>query len=302
MNLPSSPLVSVIIRSMDRPELAEALASVALSSWAMRETVVVNACGGRHSALPEMPGVRLCNQDGPALPRAAAANLGIVEARGDFLVFLDDDDLLDPPHLEKLASALLANPQAPAAYTGVRLLDGDNRVVREINTHWEPDRLQGMNFLPIHAVMFRRPPAHVRFDDSLAVLEDWDFWIQLSRLGDFINLPGCSAAYRMALGQSGLSSERDLHTFRQAHAQVIGKWAALGQDCPASAALIWFSTAVDQLSNEIARLQDELDQARRAHFAAEHRYTDVINSTSWKVTAPLRDGKAWLEKLRKKTP
>jgi glycosyltransferase involved in cell wall biosynthesis len=45
------PLVSVIVRSMDRTMLQDALGSVALQTYANVEVVVVNATGNPHSAL-----------------------------------------------------------------------------------------------------------------------------------------------------------------------------------------------------------------------------------------------------------
>ncbi len=336
MNPVSEPLVSVIVRSMDRPELAEALASVAQTTYFPVEVVVVNAKGGEHTPLPERCGnfpLRLTNANGPPLPRAMAANFGLHSAGGAYALFLDDDDLLDPQHIGKLAAALQLHPESPAAYTGVRLVNADNQLIREMNIGWERARLQGMNFLPIHAVMFRLAEAlaHCHVDEQLAVLEDWDFWLQLASRGDFINLPGTSAVYRIALGNSGLSSDRDLVRFRQAHAQILKKWDISGTSAIASNSLIWFSTAVDHLSSTIDQQSSRLDQqsswidqqssqiaqqssqiaqqssyieqltVENANFreqlshlsgerdALQRAYSEILNSSSWKITAPLRN-------------
>jgi glycosyltransferase involved in cell wall biosynthesis len=315
LNLVPEPLVSVIIRSMDRPELAEALASVAQTTYPAVEVLVVNAKGGEHSPLAKRCGnfpLRLANAGGPPLPRASAGNLGLYASSGEYALFLDDDDLLDAPHLGKLAAALQSHTESPAAYTGVRLVDGDNQLIRDMNIGWEHARLQGMNFLPIHAVLFRRTEAlaHCHFDEQLAVLEDWDFWLQLASRGDFINLPGTSAVYRISLGNSGLSSKRDLNRFRQAHAQILTKWNATGTSAMASNSLIWFSTAVDQLSTTVsqqssyierqtssieqlaaenASLRDQLSRLSWERDALRQAQSDLLNSTSWKITAPLRN-------------
>ncbi|MGE0208359.1 MAG: hypothetical protein AB7S42_04365 [Lysobacteraceae bacterium] len=56
------PLVSILIRSMDRPTLQRAIASAAAQTWPNLEIVVVAACGSRHSpprrkstAAPDLP-------------------------------------------------------------------------------------------------------------------------------------------------------------------------------------------------------------------------------------------------------
>ncbi|MHC4230563.1 MAG: PIG-L family deacetylase, partial [Planctomycetota bacterium] len=74
-----TPLVTVIIRSMDRETLSEALDSVALQTYPNIEVVVVNAKGEGH---PEVGGwcgrfpLRLCGT-GQALGRSRAANTGL---------------------------------------------------------------------------------------------------------------------------------------------------------------------------------------------------------------------------------
>jgi glycosyltransferase involved in cell wall biosynthesis len=105
---------------------------------------------------------RLHNVSGPPLDRALAANAGLAQCTGEFALMLDDDDTLDPEHIQILATTLIEHPTALASYTGVRLVDRQGKVLREVNEEWEPDRLLGMNFLPIHAVMFGTSGANWR--------------------------------------------------------------------------------------------------------------------------------------------
>src|SRR5262245_52229549 len=95
------PLVSVIVRTLRRPELARALDCVAFQSYQPIEIVVVDA-GDR--------GIEM-EKHGPAavrvvrrgrLARAAAANAGLEAARGEWLAFLDEDDEIERTHIEQL--------------------------------------------------------------------------------------------------------------------------------------------------------------------------------------------------------
>ena len=103
----SSPLVSILIRSMDRPTLQRALDSVAAQDYPNVEVVVV-AAGGSHRDLAERCGafpLRLVRSARP-LARAEAANVALEAARGDWFNFLDDDDELLPIHVSHLRAAL----------------------------------------------------------------------------------------------------------------------------------------------------------------------------------------------------
>lgn len=340
---PGLPLVSVIVRSMDRPELAQALESVALQTWPNIEVCVVCACGPAHARLPDaLAGVavrRVAADTG--LDRAAAANAGLRAARGDFALFLDDDDLLHPTHLERLCTALIDERAEGGgrwvAYTGVELVDAEGASLRVLDEAWDVRRLRGANYIPIHAVLFDRKLVAERcfaFDERLACLEDWDFWLQLSTACDFIHLPGVSALYRFALGQSAISGAADQARFRASRCLVFEKWKdRLSADAWVDT-FSWFDSAfghyhqqtielsrkgnalehkrhlalarAEALEHEAAVLRMRLEhaEARSAHLQAQladerQRIQAIFESTSWKVSRPIRVVKRLIRGERK---
>ncbi len=221
------PLVSVLVRSMGLPLLQQALDSVSRQTYDAIEVVVVNASGLPHPPLPPRCGrfeLRLL-EPGVPLARAAAANRALAVARGDWLIFLDDDDLFDAGHVARLRAALAAQPRAAVAYAGVRLQHADGRPAGVLDEPFDATRLWFANYLPIHAVMFARRllSGEAAFDEQLAVYEDWDFWHRLARQHNFVHVPGVSATYRL-LGQSGLTRERDEDLSRQARQAIYRKW------------------------------------------------------------------------------
>ena len=116
------PLVSVIIRTIGRVTLKQALDSVCAQSFANVEIVLVDADGAGNleqwREQCERPLKVVC-RDHP-LKRAAAANAGLAAASGDFLMFLDDDDWLLPDHVQVLTSALRCNERSRVVYSGVK--------------------------------------------------------------------------------------------------------------------------------------------------------------------------------------
>ena len=224
--------VAVLVRSMDRPTLAHSLASVALQTYPNLEVWVLNAKGGAHSPVSDRAGSFPVHFMDPArpVPRPEAANLLLEAARGDFAVFLDDDDWFAPDHVSRLVDRLRAEPDAVAAFAAVefgQLVGEQWRVEHVFDSPYDPDRLLFENYIPIHATLFRlalaRDAWSCRFDTAFRMFEDWDFWLQLSQRGRFVRVDGVSAYYlRNLADSSGVFGEpQSQQADRQ---QLFAKW------------------------------------------------------------------------------
>jgi LmbE family N-acetylglucosaminyl deacetylase len=292
------PLVSVIVRSMARPSLPDAIASVAMQTYPNIEVVVVNASGGLHP-LPPYPrerlalrvvGQPLAQQDLPHIPaspaeahwqplsRSAAANLGLRSMQGELGLFLDDDDLLHPTHLQDLVQALQMQGQAAAAYSGVRVEGPGGQWLRDYNQPWRRERLWGINHLPIHAVLFRRNAvlaASAQFDETLPVLEDWDFWCQLSHQGPFVHVPGLGATYRQGLGSSHLGDADHANHWAPWHRRILEQHARRWGLEEQSHTLAWHALALDREQTQHQQTQQQLQasQAQLAQTESQHQQT-----------------------------
>jgi len=325
------PLVSIVIRSMDRATLGEALKSVALQTYDNVEIVVVNAKGGTHANLGEDCGrfpMQIVNQGGAPLSRPQAANAGLDAARGAYLTLLDDDDTLDPDHLIHLVAAIQAESQATVAYAGVRCIDKDDRQRKVSRIFGEPlestAQLLAGNFIPVHAPLFpRHLLEHARFDETLETYEDWDFWLQLTRLARFVYVNRVTATYYTG-GTSGVSPQTpDWEAVRRATRMLFAKWIKTTPDefkviCDlyhrSRADLLASRAEATRLENlirdsdmrladaqarlaefqapgtreRLSLLERELAEARLQQYAADRQLQEVLSSSSWNVTKPLR--------------
>lgn len=228
------PLVSVIIRSTNRPELADALDSLAMQTYPAIEVIIVDVNG--HNAFDPGLGcgpysIRIATS-GSHLGRGAAANLGLIEANGDFVIFLDDDDWFLPNHISSLVDEIGKHPHVNAAYAGVDCMScnesGDWGVLHTFNLSHDPIRLLIENYLPIHAVLFSRSLIgdDLLFDENLEVYEDWDFWIKLSLKTYFIHINHISAIYRIC-GGSGFGVQGNESTILEGLHKFFAKWRNL---------------------------------------------------------------------------
>lgn len=319
------PLVSVIVRSMDRPMLADALASIALQTWPNIEVLVV-AASGAHRPLESNCGrypLRLIG-DGQPLHRCRAANLGLQAARGAALIFLDDDDIFLPHHIAALTNSLRAHPGAVAAYAAIRCEDPKGAQVGYFGETYARDKLLVRNFMPIHAVLFRRTAVDhgATFDTALDYCEDWDFWIQISIHGDFVFLPEVGAIYRIGAG-SGFGVNVPADVSRASALAIYHKWSPRWGDnilyrigMLAQQGLIQEQAEhlldiacvpgdsyTDRLRRAAAgyarclEIEPLLQFERNATSAARAEISALLASRSWRITAPLRRALAALRAL-----
>lgn len=260
----AQPLVSILIRSVDRDFLAQALDSVALQTYPNIEVIVVAARPG-HGPLPPQCGgatVELVQTAQP-LGRSQAANKALDLARGSYLMMLDDDDWLMPNHVAKLALVLQKQPHALAAYTGVSLVDEAGRAMGQVfDLPFDAVRLSAGNLTPIHAVLFKTEVRGLgcRFDESLHHYEDWDFWLQLNKFAPMAHVPGVSAAYRIH-DSSGVHADPGPAGVATQH--IYQKWQNLWEPAQLQGVMrrVW---SHQELEVQHAALRGELDELRRA--------------------------------------
>jgi LmbE family N-acetylglucosaminyl deacetylase len=279
------PRISVVVRTRNRPELlAEALASLAEGEYRRAEVVLVND-GGEPPVPPEdfpLPIVRvdLAQTQG----RAAAAQAGVTAATGDYVAFLDDDDLAAPEHLSTLAG-LVSAAGVRVAYTDTavavyELGPAGGWVCRQrrlpYSRDFDPDVLAVDNYIPFNTLLIeRRLFAEAGpFDTSLPFFEDWDFLIRLAALTPFHHLARVTCEYRHFRGAGHHvfgERPRERSDFLEVKARVMTRHGAgLRPDV--------LARAVDTLRNEVVIEREELAALRRDIAARREEQIDVLQA------------------------
>lgn len=226
--------------------LAEALASIAAQTYRPLEVVVVEDGGEQTAAtvgaFDRHAGLTVRHQALPKLGRCRTANHALSLARGEFLGFLDDDDLLLPTHVEALVARLQAERglagvyglalEVPTLVHGLTPLAYSERPERaSAGIPFSVARLWRFNYLPIQAVLFRRAlyERHGGFCEELDALEDWDLWLRYTAEADFAMVDGLTSRFRVPADRATLSARskghaRHLPLLRRRQASLLASY------------------------------------------------------------------------------
>ena len=235
--------ISVIIPTADRPEaLAHALSSLRAQHAGEFQVVVVNDGGAEvdHVVAPFRAdlGVELLSCAGNLGP-SAARNIGLDAADGDFVAFLDDDDVLLPGHFEAVLR-VLDEGEADVVYTTAKVSterhaptdDGYRDALPAFDYAFDREFLLTANYIPPVGLTFRRPAAGgPRFDTGIRLAEDWDLWLRMVADGyRFHHADVASAVYHRLprhdhQADPAASESRAIHAFQRAYTHLCDRWA-----------------------------------------------------------------------------
>lgn len=322
-------LVSILCRSMNRPELTQALRSVEQQTYPHIEIVLVDASGKGVHGWREMAlqtSVREVSGQSP-WNRPAAANAALDAAQGEFLMFLDEDDWIAPDHVQTLVECLQADAALGVAYSSTQNTAPDGTLLdATLRIAFDPARLRRDNFIPIHSAVFRHTlvQAGCRFDTTLDIFEDWDFWLQCAALAPFRHIDVITAFYRQG-GESNTASQdprtRYLpeHPIARARARVFDKWRARWNGAQLNDTLgsLDETALVEKLHGDITRLNKDVvavhEQSRvmgvelaSLHEAAQrqshelrelHQQVNKLGQSLHKRTAELDGARAQVTEL-----
>jgi len=187
---PDAPLVSVIIPTYNRPEfLRRAVESVLEQTYENIEVVIVDDCpsNSAESAVDEFSDSRIKYiQHETNRGVCVARNTGIIEADGEYLCFLDDDDEWMEQKLELQMKLLKQRSDVGFVYTGTQRV-GDSKEILSVTKPREDgditkELLLG-DFIPFSTILVERQVIQNAgmLDQNLTNWEDWEWCIRLSK-------------------------------------------------------------------------------------------------------------------------
>jgi len=236
------PLISVIIAVYNGEKyLQETIESVILQSETNWEIIAVNDGSTDHSLEilgffeKKIPGrIHVISLENGGVSRAR--NIGVDNAKGKFLAFLDQDDLWTPDKLERQFGLFSNDQTLEFSFTGTKYIDENMKTVKDPGFILD-SRHRGYvfkqllllgNFIPISSVMVKRD-IFIKaggFNQRFKLAEDFDFCLNVVRElpVDYIDQP--LLLYRL---------HKDSYSFKKmdqmdAEANIVfNKW---GKMCP----------------------------------------------------------------------
>ncbi|WP_460205219.1 glycosyltransferase [Scytonema sp. NUACC21] len=202
-------LISVVIPAYNAEKtIRETIESVLNQTYSNLEVLVIND-GSQDSTLNILssikdPRLKIYSYPNGGIP--TSRNRGIEKASGEYISFIDSDDLWTPDKLEAQFKALQANPQAAVAYSWVNYITQSGNFFRQGNYITANGnaykQLLVQNFLENGSNPLIRKQAFAEvgnFDTEIPGIEDWDMWLRLAFRYDFVAVPSPQILYRMSV-------------------------------------------------------------------------------------------------------
>jgi glycosyltransferase involved in cell wall biosynthesis len=259
-----TPSVSVIIPCYNAAPWLKAAFESALSQSCPKVEVIAVNDGSSDDTLSvargyEARGVRVLNQRN--LGAASARNTGLRAARGEFIQFLDADDLLAPDKIERQMSVLAANTSdVIASGEWGRFHNDPARTDFDTQPNWRD--LSGVEFLQLHyetgcmmhpaawlaprRVLDRAGP----WNESLTLNDDGEYFSRVMLAARGIRFTRGARSYYRSNLQGSLSGRKDARSLESLYRSVELTLAHLlaadrSPRTRAAAAAAWWRTAFE---------------------------------------------------------
>ena len=194
----TAPAVSIILPTYNRLEyLKEAVESVLAQTFVHWELIVVDD-GSTDATLEWLESIDdpriVVNRQPHRGNRSQIRNLGVADARGDWVAFIDSDDRWCREKLERQLAFHSANPAIRWSYTGRTMIDSTGRPLPAQNFKaWAPHRghildqvlsLEANIALP--SVIAERSLLQQAggFDEAWLAAQDYELWLRLAERSD----------------------------------------------------------------------------------------------------------------------
>jgi len=205
--------VSIVIPNFNRGRyLTACIESVLAQSFAKREIIVIDDGSSdfsREVLYRYHDKITLIEQE--HCGAAAARNAGIAAAGGDYIAFLNSDDLINPNRIELQYKALRSNPEAGLVFCDLNFIDAEDNPIGDVYSHddfsqetFYASMLERNYIGSCSAVMVRQSVLEQTglFDEDLDRKEEYDLWLRILSIADAEYVPQPLVTVRVGTGRT----------------------------------------------------------------------------------------------------
>jgi glycosyltransferase involved in cell wall biosynthesis len=164
-------------------------------------------------------------KSGPDGGQTAAINDGLKAATGEWVCYLNSDDVLLPGALERVKEYFCNHPEVDLVYGRAEWMDAKGVILGDYAVgEWDYAGLVENCYLCQPATFWRRRlhELHGYFDESLRYCMDYEFWLRVGRTSQVVHLPVKLARARR---HAGAKTFKDLVPM---HREIVGMLARYG--------------------------------------------------------------------------
>jgi len=273
----SPPIVSVIMPCFNQGQfIEEAVESVIAQTFTPVEIIIINDGSTdietvrllNHYQKPNVSVIHTANQ-GPS----AARNVGIQQAKGQYILPVDADDLIAPTYIEKAVPILESQPEVGIVYAQAELF-GAKTGSFDLPPYQFPDILLG-NMI-FNSSLYRKADWEKAggYNENMVLgWEDYDFWLSILELGGAVfRIPEVLYYHREVANSR--SEQMNQEYWIKSYAQIFKNHPQL------------YSDHIDILFRELVELRENVHQT---HSQLHTVVSTVQSSKAWTIR------KRWLK-------
>jgi len=251
--------------------------------------------------------------------RTRPLNVGFAAAKGDYIAILDDDDVPFGHWVETFHGLAGQSPgrmlRAVAVRQDVTNVNIDGRPgLRAVGP---PEKMYPsefdylahlrVNHTPPVSVAFPRGVFHdlgVHFDESLTTTEDWDYIMRVAAIVGTANSSSVTSIYRWWPSDESSRTVHAQQEWDRNHSRILQKMddAVIIYPLGTTARLRFLLDHFDRANENFDRIKGDFDRLKETsdrfnetaardhldHIARLREVVAILNSTSWRITKPLR--------------
>ena len=274
----SPPIVSVIMPCFNQGQfIEEAVESIIAQTFTPVEIIIINDGSTdietvrllNHYQKPNVSVIHTENR-GPS----AARNVGIHQAKGQYILPVDADDRIAPTYLEKAVPILASQPEIGIVYTQAELF-GAKTGSFDLPPYQFPDILLG-NMI-FNSSLYRKADWEKvgGYNENMVCgWEDYDFWLSILELGkDVFRIP--EVLFMIRKVENSRSQQMTQEHWIKSYTQIFKNHPQL------------YSDHIDILFRQIVELREDVHQTHSRLHLTQNRLQSIVltvqSSKAWRA-------------------